>query len=98
MSSVPAFCCVRLLAPLSPLAEDLSWRGTATFAVVFGLSWIAITPLIGDIQGEFAITSAEIGLLTTMVSVAKVVAPLLTGLLAAVMDVPDWAPALASRS
>lgn len=50
--------------------------------VVFGLSWIAITPLVGELQNEFAITSAQFGLLNTMVSVAKVIAPLLTGLLA----------------
>ncbi len=52
-----------------------------TYAV-FGLSWIAITPLIGELQAEFDITSAQLGMLNTMVSVAKVVAPLLTGLLA----------------
>ena len=52
-----------------------------TYAV-FGLSWIAITPLVGDIQADFKITLAQLGLLTTMVSVAKVIAPLLTGFLA----------------
>ncbi|MEB3197488.1 MAG: hypothetical protein VKP62_09825, partial [Candidatus Sericytochromatia bacterium] len=45
-----------------------------TYAV-FGLSWIAITPLVGDLQAEFHVTGAQLGLLTTMVSVAKVVAP-----------------------
>lgn len=52
-----------------------------TYAV-FGLSWIAITPLVSEIQGEFNISLAQLGLLTTMVSVAKVIAPLLTGFLA----------------
>jgi cyanate permease len=52
-----------------------------TYAV-FGLSWIAITPLMGELQGHFGIGLAQLGLLTTMVSAAKVVAPLLTGLLA----------------
>lgn len=50
--------------------------------VVFGLSWIAITPLIGDLQAEYHIGSAQLGLLNTMVSIAKVIAPLLTGVLA----------------
>jgi cyanate permease len=52
-----------------------------TYAV-FGLSWIAITPLMGELQTHFGIGLAQLGLLTTMVSAAKVVAPLLTGLLA----------------
>lgn len=52
-----------------------------TYAV-FGLSWIAITPLVGELQAEFDITSAQLGMINTLVSVAKVVAPLLTGLLA----------------
>lgn len=52
-----------------------------TYAV-FGLSWIAITPLVGELQAEFDITSAQLGMLNTLVSAAKVVAPLLTGLLA----------------
>ncbi len=48
----------------------------------FGVSWIAVTPLVGDLQAEFGINSAQLGLLTTLVAVAKVVAPILTGLLA----------------
>jgi cyanate permease len=52
-----------------------------TYAV-FGLSWIAVTPLIGDIQKAYHITSAQFGLLNTLVSMAKVIAPILTGLLA----------------
>lgn len=50
--------------------------------VVFGISWIAITPMVGDLQKEYNITLAQLGMLTTMVSIAKVIAPLLTGLLA----------------
>jgi cyanate permease len=52
-----------------------------TYAV-FGLSWIAVTPMVGELQNQFHVTGAELGLLTTTVSVAKVFAPLLTGLLA----------------
>lgn len=52
-----------------------------TYAV-FGLSWIAITPIVGELQGEFHVGAAQLGMLTTMVSIAKVIAPLLTGLLA----------------
>ncbi|HEY9855704.1 MAG TPA: MFS transporter [Stenomitos sp.] len=52
-----------------------------TYAV-FGLSWIAVTPLIGEIQSAYHISGAQFGLLNTLVSVAKVIAPLLTGLLA----------------
>lgn len=48
----------------------------------FGLSWIAITPLMGELQATFHVNAAELGLITTMVSMAKVVAPVLTGLLA----------------
>lgn len=52
-----------------------------TYAV-FGLSWIAVTPLSAEIQESFRITAAQFGLITTLVSMAKVVAPLATGLLA----------------
>lgn len=48
----------------------------------FGLSWIAITPIMGELQAAFNISGAQLGLLTTMVSVAKVIAPVLTGALA----------------
>lgn len=48
----------------------------------FGLSWIAVTPLIGEIQAEYQINSTQFGLLNTLVTIAKVFAPLLTGLLA----------------
>lgn len=52
-----------------------------TYAL-FGLSWIGVTPLIPELQRRFAISSAEVGLMNTAVSLAKVVAPLLTGYLA----------------
>ncbi|MBO9541609.1 MFS transporter [bacterium] len=52
-----------------------------TYAV-FGLSWIAVTPLSAEIQGSFHITAAQFGLINTLVSFAKVLAPLVTGLLA----------------
>jgi cyanate permease len=52
-----------------------------TYAV-FGLSWIAVTPLVGELQQQFHVNAAELGLLTTVVSVAKVIAPILTGMLA----------------
>ncbi len=48
----------------------------------FGLSWIAVTPLLGDLQSAFHVSMAQLGMMTTSVSVAKVVAPLLTGMLA----------------
>ena len=65
-------------APYRYVVETLLFL---TYAV-FGLSWIAITPLVGEIQAEFKISGAQLGMLTTMVSIAKVIAPLLTGLLA----------------
>lgn len=48
----------------------------------FGLSWIAVTPLLGTLQREFHVGNAAIALLNTAVSVAKVIAPLATGALA----------------
>lgn len=48
----------------------------------FGLSWIAVTPLIGEIMTEYQINATQFGLLNTLVTIAKVFAPLLTGLLA----------------
>lgn len=48
----------------------------------FGLSWIGVTPLIADIQPAFGISSAEFGLINTLVAISKTFAPLLTGLLA----------------
>ncbi|MBV8062951.1 MAG: MFS transporter, partial [Nevskia sp.] len=48
----------------------------------FGLSWIGITPLLGEVQAAFGVSRADLGLMTTVVAIAKVAAPLLTGLLA----------------
>lgn len=52
-----------------------------TYAV-FGLSWIGVTPLLGALQAHFHATGAELGMVNTAVTLAKVVGPLLTGLLA----------------
>ncbi len=68
-------------APHTPYRFVIETLLFLTYAV-FGLSWIAITPLVGELQAEFDITSAQLGMINTLVSVAKVVAPLLTGLLA----------------
>ena len=48
----------------------------------FGLSWIAVTPLLAELQGELHVGAAAIAMLNTSVSIAKVVAPLATGWLA----------------
>lgn len=48
----------------------------------FGLSWIAITPMMGELQAHFNVSAGQLGMMMTMVAVAKVFAPLLTGLLA----------------
>jgi cyanate permease len=52
-----------------------------TYAV-FGLSWIGFTPLLPDLQAAYGLSQAQLGLLNTLVSVAKVITPLLTGWLA----------------
>ncbi len=49
----------------------------------FGLSWIAVTPLLGELQREFRVGPTAVSLLNAAVSFAKVVAPLATGLFAA---------------
>src|SRR5438045_3052768 len=48
----------------------------------FGLSWIAVTPLLGELGRDLHAGAAKLGLLNTAVAVAKVVAPLGTGALA----------------
>lgn len=48
----------------------------------FGLSWIALTPLAGEVMAELKVNATQFAMLATMVSVAKVVAPLATGFLA----------------
>jgi len=45
----------------------------------FGVSWIAVTPLLPEIGAGLHATNAQLGLLTTAVSAAKIIAPLLTG-------------------
>lgn len=53
-----------------------------TYAV-FGLSWFASTPFKADIQKDFAVDNASYALITTFVTIAKVVAPIVTGFLTA---------------
>lgn len=53
----------------------------ATYAA-FGVSWIAVTPLAGEITKEFGVGATGFAMLNTLVSIAKIIAPLLTGLLA----------------
>lgn len=48
----------------------------------FGLSWVATTPLMADLKVAYGLTDAQLGLLSTAVSIGKVVAPLLTAWLA----------------
>ncbi|MBM3260440.1 MAG: MFS transporter [Candidatus Sericytochromatia bacterium] len=48
----------------------------------FGLSWVATTPLMADLKVAYALTDAQLGLLSTAVSIGKVVAPLMTAWLA----------------
>lgn len=48
----------------------------------FGLSWIALTPLADEVMKELKVGTTQFAMLATMVSVAKVVAPLATGFLA----------------
>ncbi|HEY9721774.1 MAG TPA: MFS transporter [Oscillatoriaceae cyanobacterium] len=52
-----------------------------TYAV-FGLSWIGVTPLLGALQAHFHASGAELGMVNTAVTLAKVIGPLLTGILA----------------
>jgi CP family cyanate transporter-like MFS transporter len=44
----------------------------------FGLSWVATTPLIGDLKAALGLQDAQLGLLTTAVAVGKILAPLVT--------------------
>src|SRR5690349_11003864 len=45
----------------------------------FGVSWIAVTPLLPELGTALHANNAQLGLLTTAVTVAKIIAPLLTG-------------------
>jgi len=50
---------------------------------VFGISWLAYAPLMGDVEKAFDVTHARAGALISLVSIAKAFVPLLAGLLAA---------------
>jgi cyanate permease len=45
----------------------------------FGISWIAVTPLLPELGAELHATNAQLALINSAVSVAKIVAPLITG-------------------
>lgn len=49
---------------------------------VFSLSWMAISPLAPSLIEWFHVTKAEFALLNTVVTVSKVIAPVLSGILA----------------
>ncbi|MEB3300200.1 MAG: MFS transporter [Candidatus Sericytochromatia bacterium] len=75
-------------APLAPAAsgrEAARWWVEAlmflTYAA-FGLSWVATTPLMPELKDAYGLTDAQLGLLSTSVSIGKVVAPLVTAWLA----------------
>lgn len=51
--------------------------------LVFGISWLAYAPLMGEVATHYGVSSARAGLLISLVSVAKAFVPLLAGLLAA---------------
>jgi cyanate permease len=61
----------------------------------FGLSWIALSPLAAEVHAEFQISATQFGAINTLVSSAKVIAPLLTGYLAAKIGT-RWALMLGS--
>ncbi|NDD27759.1 MAG: MFS transporter [Proteobacteria bacterium] len=50
---------------------------------VFGISWLAWSPLMPEVERHFGVAHARAGLLVSLVSVAKAFVPLLAGLLAA---------------
>jgi cyanate permease len=45
----------------------------------FGISWIAVTPLLPELGSALKASNAQLGLLNSAVSAAKIVSPLLTG-------------------
>lgn len=51
--------------------------------LVFGISWLAWSPLLADVEKAFDVTHARGGLLISAVSVAKAFVPIFAGLLAA---------------
>lgn len=54
-----------------------------TTYLVFGISWLAYAPLMGEVATHYGVSSARAGMLISLVSVAKAFVPLLAGLLAA---------------
>jgi cyanate permease len=51
--------------------------------MVFGISWLAWSPLLPDVENVFDVSHARAGLLISAVSVAKAFVPILAGVLAA---------------
>lgn len=51
--------------------------------LVFGISWLAYSPLMKDVAAHFGATSTQAGAVISLVSVAKAFVPLLAGMLAA---------------
>lgn len=70
-------------APGAPARRFLVEAILFTTYAAFGLSWIAVTPLLADLGRDFGVGTTALGLQATMVTVAKVIAPLATGALAA---------------
>lgn len=52
-----------------------------TYAL-FGVSWMAVAPLATDLMAFFQVTKTEFSYLNTVVTIAKVVAPIVTGAVA----------------
>ena len=67
-------------ANVLPAAPGRLLVGALMFLIyaAFGLSWVATTPLIGDIKAALDLQDTQLGLLTTAVAVGKIVAPLVT--------------------
>lgn len=51
--------------------------------LVFGISWLAWSPLLADVEKAFQVSHSEAGMLISTVSMAKAFVPILAGLLAA---------------
>ncbi len=51
--------------------------------LAFGISWIAYSPLLGQLETHFEVTKAQAGSLISLVSLAKAFVPLFAGVLAA---------------
>ena len=52
-----------------------------TYAL-FGVSWLAISPIAKELFGVFQVTKTEFAMLFTVVTIAKVIAPIVTGAVA----------------